>query len=134
MIPVRRLPTDTVNTDTTTLDSTLDCCRDQRRRVALGVLADESESVTLDDLAAAVLEHDHHVSVGAGSDDDGDDDLQGVRVSLHHVHLPKLAAAGVVAYDLDRRVVEPTDGLGETEPVIATILDADPSLGAPAEP
>jgi len=32
-----------------------------------------------------------------------------MRVALHHQHLPKIADAGLIAYDIDRKAVYPTD-------------------------
>lgn len=61
---------------------------DGRRRDALRELADQELPVELSALAAAVAERR-----------DGAEDPAGVSVSLHHVHLPKLAQHGVVEYD-----------------------------------
>jgi hypothetical protein len=35
-----------------------------------------------------------------------DGDLERVRIALHHVHLPKLDAFGVISYDLDSGEVQ----------------------------
>lgn len=55
----------------------------------------------------------------------GDDDR--VRARLHHTGLPKLADAGLVAYDADRELVEPGAD-AEFEAVRTVVADADPSV------
>jgi hypothetical protein len=62
----------------------------ERRRVTCEVLDElEGDRFTLDAVAAGVAEHE------PGSDDAVDS----VAVSLHHRHLPELAAANLVDYD-----------------------------------
>ncbi|MHB9288908.1 hypothetical protein ACKVMT_17910 [Halobacteriales archaeon Cl-PHB] len=58
----------------------------ERRRVTLAVLADRETSLSLEALAAAVASRE-------------DEEHDRVATSLHHVHLPKLTAAGVLEYD-----------------------------------
>ena len=62
------------------------------------------------------------------------DVVQEVRVSLHHVHLPKLASEGFITYDPDRHLVEPTEQFEQVQPAVFGLLDADPTLEAPVEP
>lgn len=64
-----------------------------RRRHVLAVLPDDGDSLTLEELAAAVAVHE--------SDVDADDPAAVSRLAttLHHVHLPKMDDAGVLAYD-----------------------------------
>ncbi|WP_425607441.1 DUF7344 domain-containing protein [Halomontanus rarus] len=56
-----------------------------------------------------------------------------MRISLSHVHLPKLTAEGLINYDPERQLVEPTKQLDQVQPTLSTILDADSSLEAPIE-
>ncbi|WP_425606525.1 DUF7344 domain-containing protein [Halomontanus rarus] len=56
-----------------------------------------------------------------------------MRISLSHVHLPKLTAEGLINYDPERQLVEPTEQLDQVQPTLSTILDADSSLEAPIE-
>ena len=113
-----------------TVDSVLDACQHQRRRIVLALLAGEQRSVTLNNLTQTVLEYDHQASPTAVSEDVPTE----VRLSLHHVHLPKLASEGLITYDPDRQLVESTEQFEQAQPTLATILDADPTLEAPIEP
>jgi len=112
-----------------TVDSVLDVCRHQHRRIVLALLAAEQRSLTLNDLTQTVLEYNHQASPTAVSEDV----LTETRCSLHHKHLPKLASAGLVTYYSDRRVVEPTEQFEQAQPTVSTILDTDPTLEMPVE-
>lgn len=74
-----------------------------RRRVALDVLDTRRGPLDLDDLAALVAAEEHD------RDTPTDKTVEQTAISLHHVHLPKLEAAGVVRYDADLRQVIPDD-------------------------
>lgn len=110
-------------------DSVLDLCRDQHRRIVLGVLTAERRSLTLDDLTKAVLKHNH----GTPITEVPADVLTEVRLSLYHRHLPKLAAAGLIEFNPEKRLVAPTSSLEQLQPTLATIFDADPTLEVPTE-
>ena len=114
---------------TSAFDSILDLCRDQHRRIVLATLAAEQRSVTLNDLTQSVLEYNHQTAPAEASEDV----LTEIRLSLHHKHLPKLASAGLVTYDPDRQVVEPTEQFEQAQPTVSTILDTDPTLETPVE-
>ena len=114
---------------TSAFDSILDVCHHQHRRIVLALLVSEQRSLTLNDLTKTVLEYNHQASPTAVSEDV----LTETRCSLHHKHLPKLASDGVVTYDPDQRLVEPTEQFEQVEPTLATILDADPTLETPIE-
>lgn len=72
----------------------------ERRRVVLDVLAEESGPTTLFDLAGAVATRESTTDVPDPATVDR------VAVSLHHTHLPKMAALGVVEYDPDTHRIE----------------------------
>jgi hypothetical protein len=112
-----------------TVDSVFDLCQHQHRRIVLGILATEQRSLTLNDLTKTVVKYNHQASPTAVSKDV----LRGVRLSLHHVHLPKLASDGFVTYDPDRWLVDPTEQFEQVEPTLATVLDADPTFETPIE-
>jgi hypothetical protein len=64
-----------------------------RRRAVLAVLSDRSTPVELADLAAAVADRE--------TDAEAADEalVDRVKVSLHHVHLPRMDSLGVVEYE-----------------------------------
>lgn len=105
-------------------DALLDLCRDQRRRVVLVTFAEERRTLTMRDLTNAVLANDRHVSITEASDEDREE----MRCSLHHLHLPKLEAAGLIEYDPEREMAEPTERFDRAEPTLSKILAADPAL------
>lgn len=74
--------------------------REERRRTALDVLADRTVPVELDDVAAAVAEREN------GDSPADAESVERVALSLHHVHLPKMADFGVVDYDTDATRIE----------------------------
>ena len=118
-----------VSETTSAFDSILGLCRDQHRRIVLATLAAEQRSVTLNDLTQAVLKYNYQASPTAVSEDV----LTEVRLSLHHIHLPKLASDGPITYDPDRQVVEPTEQSKQVQSTVSMILDADPTLETPIE-
>ncbi|WP_415381355.1 hypothetical protein [Halosimplex sp. TS25] len=115
--------------NSTAFDSLLDLCQHQHRRIVLGTLAEEQRSLTLNDLTKAVLKYNHQTPVTEASEDV----LTEIRLSLYHVHLPKLASRGLIDYDPERELVEPTEQFDQVKPTLSAILDADPSLVAPME-
>ena len=82
----------------------------ERRRLALEVLSDRDAPLELDDLATAVAARQ--------SDDDApeDDVIERTTVSLHHVHLPRLADADVVDYDIAARRVDNAKHVSSVQP------------------
>jgi hypothetical protein len=110
-------------------DSVLDLCQHQHRRIVLGVLAEEKRPLTLRDLTGAVLKHNHQIPMTEASEDV----LTEIRLSLSHVHLPKLASEGLINYAPERQLVAPTKQLDQIQPTLSTILDADPTLDAAME-
>ena len=109
--------------------SVLELCRHQHRRIVLAVLTAEGRSLTLDDLTKTILKYNH----GAPITEVPADVITGVRVSLYHRHLPKLASAGLIEFDPERRLVAPTTRLEQLQPTLALICDADPTLEMPME-
>lgn len=73
-----------------------------RRRAALSVLEAQTTPPVLEDLARAVAARETETDPQAVSSAD----VRRVAVSLHHTHLPKLAAHDVVVYDPATRPVE----------------------------
>lgn len=71
-----------------------------RRRALLGVLASREQPQGVADLASELADRE----VGTSVDGVPMEDLDRISVSLHHVHLPKLADTGLVTYDQGRKV------------------------------
>lgn len=107
--------------DTLELETVLDLCGDRHRRVVLAVLASEQRPRSLDELAGAVEEHAVEEPETAASSGD----RKQVRISLHHVHLPKLAEAGLVDYDPEQRVVDPTERLDGVRRRLSDLAESD---------
>lgn len=87
------------------VNSVYDCLSHPRRRYALHRLIEAGEPLALADLAADVAASETDLKAGEVPTDT----VENVHVSLHHVHVPKLAAASLVRYDTDRKVVELLD-------------------------
>lgn len=77
----------------------------RRRRHVLACLREYVTPMALADLAdeVAILEHDATRLDGVPPED-----VTSIYECLYHVHVPKLAAAGLVQYDQDRDAVAPT--------------------------
>lgn len=72
-----------------------------RRRTTCTVLAEYDEGpVSLETVAEAVASRDCDV-------EEGSDGVEDVAITLHHLHLPLLASAGVLEYDAARKRVRP---------------------------
>lgn len=95
----------------------LDLLADRRRRDALRVLAYHDEPVTLADLADEVAIREHGVPL---TDVPAESVLR-VYLSLYHAHVPRLAGAGVVAYDQDDDVVRLSTGAAELDALLCAL-------------
>lgn len=102
-------------------DTVLDLLRDSRRRTLIAVLCEHDRPLTVTDLRneIAVREWDAPVTDVPGAE------MRHIVASLHHTHVPKLRAAGLVEYDRDRRTVVPTDRLDRLESTISDLLSED---------
>jgi len=89
----------------------LDLLASERRQTLLELLATSDDDVhTLESLATAVTQTEEGADLDARPS-------RRVSLFLHHVHLPKLDDADVVAYDSQRNVVECT---GRAEQLLDT--------------
>ena len=113
----------------TKFDTVLDVCEHPHRRVVLATLTETHQSVPMNNLANAIVEHDRSSPPTDGSGET----LTRIRTDLHHVHLPKLEEAGYVEYDSEHQLVEPTAQCGGGEPGLLAVLDADPELAVPLQ-
>lgn len=110
-------------------DTLLDLCGNEHRRIVIGTLLDERRALTTRDLSEAIVEYNHHAPLREVSGEA----MAGIRTELHHVHVPKLVAAGLVEYDDDRELVEPTADLQGAAERLTKILAADTELEAPLD-
>jgi hypothetical protein len=108
-------------------DTILDLCRVQQRRIVLSVLADEHRPLTVRDLTHVITTHNHDAPLTEVPEKA----VTQIQVSLHHIHLPKLEAAGVIEYDPKNQLVELTNEFDQLQPALSTIVDADPGLDPP---
>ena len=92
------------------LDAVFDALAGGECRDLLDCLAETEDALSVETLAARLP---------------GDDDR--VRARLHHTGLPKLADAGLIAYDADRELVR-SGSDAEVEAVRAAVADADPPV------
>ena len=106
------------------LDTVLDVCEHKHRRIVLAALADQYQSLSIDDLTNAIVKHEHHTSSSEASDET----ITKIRTALHHVHLPMLAEAEFIQYDPERKLVEPTAQLDRAESHLSVILAVDSEL------
>ena len=115
--------------DATAFDTVLGLCEDRHRRIVLAALANEQRSLTVNDLTKAIVKHNHHVPVMEMREGS----LSELQTSLHHMHLPKIEAAGLIDYDQERGRVEPTEQFEQVQAQLAALIEADPDLESPVE-
>lgn len=72
-----------------------------RRQHALDLLAGQTTSIALEELAAGVAAQED------GVDADDEQAVKRVAASLHHCHLPKLAESGLLDYEPETRQIDP---------------------------
>lgn len=89
----------------------------ERRQHVLAVLRDDEESASLSELAVAVARRETEEDV-----DPERETVERVHTSLYHWHVPKLADANLVEYDVERGTVAPAQpaiGLEEGAELLA---------------
>lgn len=90
----------------TDVDLLFDSLTSPRRRFVLVRLQNASQALGLTELAEEIACWELDTPCA----DVSEDTLEAIVVSLHHVHLPKLTDAGLVAYDREHSTVDTTDG------------------------
>lgn len=83
------------------LDETFDLLTHPHRRYILYYLTRESERVEIETLATAIATWD-----GGHTGTDRRTDRTDVAIALHHIHLPKLADAGIITFDANTGCIE----------------------------
>lgn len=111
------------------LDTVLDVCEHKHRRIVLAALTDQHQSLSINDLTNAIVKHNHHTPPAEAADET----VTQIQTALHHVHLPKLAEAGLIQYDPEQQLVEPTAQLDRAESHLSAILAVDSELPTPLE-
>ena len=106
------------------LDTVLDVCKHKHRRIVLATLADQQQSISINDLTNAIIKHNHHTP----PTETADETVTQIQTTLHHDHLPKLVEAGFIRYDAERQVVEPTVQFEQEESRLSAILAVDSEL------
>ncbi|NUB91653.1 hypothetical protein HTZ84_09410 [Haloterrigena sp. SYSU A558-1] len=111
----------------TEFNTLLELCQEHHRRIILAVLATEKRSLTVNDLTKAIVKHNHHTPLLEVSEEES----RQIRISLHHMHIPKLEDLSLIEYDQERQLVEPTPQFDQLQPQLSAVIDADPELEAP---
>lgn len=94
-----------VVTSDLSMDAAFDVLADGRRRAVLSYLLGDRERADLEDLAA-------YVTTEVGGADER------AAATLHHLHLPKLADAGLISYDHEHRTAVARDSIRNLEPYL----------------
>lgn len=109
------------------IDALFDALAHPRRRQVLAATARRPGPVDVESLAAVVAAIE-----GERSGTDGSrESTREVRTSLHHVHVPKLSAAGLLDVDEDARTVTRTDLPARIERLVSAAVG--PAHGVVAE-
>lgn len=105
--------------DSTTLDALFGVLADSRRRHVLAVLDVNDAAVPLMELAAQVAARE----TGSPPVELGISAVEPVTASLVHVHLPRLADAGLVDWDRDRKAVTSRQPSEAHRPLVSKAID-----------
>lgn len=101
-------------------DSLFDTLADTSRRRVLAALFD-TRTRSVNDLARTLADPDGQPGDRQPSES-STDAVERYHLRLHHVHLPRLADAGLVSYDADQSVVELTASQASRE-TMTTFVD-----------
>lgn len=94
------------------LDTVFEILIEERRQFTLQYLVDEDGTVSLTELVTHLVERESTV------------DRTNVATDLHHSHLPKLEAKGLVEYDHEANTVAATPAGRETAPVVELFVQS----------
>ncbi|WP_339104161.1 hypothetical protein [Haloterrigena salinisoli] len=101
----------------TSVDAILELLSHQRRRAVLDLLLTHDQLLTTTDIRNEIVEREQDTEIT----EIPSEQVMQVHISLHHVHIPKLAEEGVINYDSNRNLVEPTEKLSRLEPFLAQL-------------
>lgn len=106
----------TQTADSLSTDAIFDLLRHPRRRMIVDILTTHERKLTVNDLTKEIVAQRY----GAPITDVPSGDLTRVAVSLFHNRIPRLTDRDVIAYDGNRRIVEPTEKLEQLEPYLSS--------------
>lgn len=92
-------------------DELFEVLSNRRRRYAVHALKSEDAPAEIGELAEQVAAWEYDIDVGQVSYDE----RKRVYTALQQSHLPKMDDAGVVEFDKDRGLVEPTEAMDDVE-------------------
>ena len=101
----------------------------ERRRHVLRYLREREGPIEMRDLAEHVAAHEYDTTV----DDLTSSERQRVYISLYQSHLPKLDTQGIITYDKNRGLVEPTARTALFDPYL-DLVDAEERDSSPPWP
>lgn len=104
------------------VDDVFELLSDERRRLVLEHLLRRPSPVSVPEVV------DHLVTAELNGHDQAEELSSRIAVSLHHIHLPKLAAADLIDYDRERREVTLRESATAVEPHLALTSDDHPGL------
>ena len=104
-------PTDEEESAPLSDDELFEVLSNRRRRYTVHALEDTESAAEIGDVAEQVAAWEYDVDV----DEVSYDERKRVYTALQQSHLPMMDDAGVVDYDKNRGVVEPTDSLDDIE-------------------
>lgn len=109
------------DSDDLSINVVFDLLANQRRRVVLACLEDNTQSIALTELAeeVAVRENEEPLT------EIPKETVPTIATSLYHIHLPKLADAGAVEYDQDRDLVRISKITDQVEQVLSLATDGE---------
>lgn len=103
---------------TPSLDSLFSALAEPRRRQVLAVTGERNGPTAVDELARSIARIEHE----RGPGEPPASSVASVAATLHHVHLPALADADLLAYDDGARTATRTDGGRRFESVVSVAL------------
>lgn len=104
---------ETIPTNGMDVDRVFTVLSDERRRLILEYLLEGPSPATVSELV------DHLVTAELNGHEHPDDLRDRIAVSLHHVHLPKLADSNLVDFDPEREEIDAREAVSAVEPCLA---------------
>lgn len=96
------------------LDEIFATLQHERRRRVISRLQTAENPISLTDFADELAAEETETS----TDDVSEAEMTRVSTSLYHVHLPKLADAGIVEYDWDEDTITLAENVEQVEPYL----------------